>query len=362
MAGKSRKMFPGGNTSEGFYSYFNYILGDDANRIFILKGGPGTGKSSIMKKVAEKLLELEYDIEFFHCASDSESIDAIASPELKIAVLDGTAPHVTDPKFPGAIDEIINLGDFWNSEEIVKNKDEIKKVIVRNSKFYKRAYKYLKAARIIQEDIVWKNEEALNVGQLSVEIQSLVDEILGDIDFTEFIGKERHLFGSAYTPSGLVDYSGNLLQHIVDIYYIKGDFGTGRTKLLENVCKEAVKRGLDVEIFHTPLIPEQIETVILKDLNIALTTSTVAQANNKKVIDLDKYLDEDKLKDYKDDIKEDKRIYEQLIKIAISNLNKAKKNHDEIEKYYAPYMDFSKSQKVIDDIISKSLEFKNKEQ
>jgi hypothetical protein len=28
-----------------------------------------------------------------------------------------------DPKNPGAVDEIINLGDFWDEEGIRKNKD-----------------------------------------------------------------------------------------------------------------------------------------------------------------------------------------------------------------------------------------------
>ena len=61
MTTKIRRMFPGGNTSEGFYSYFDNILGRDANRLYILKGGPGTGKSTIMRKFAEKAILLYHD-------------------------------------------------------------------------------------------------------------------------------------------------------------------------------------------------------------------------------------------------------------------------------------------------------------
>lgn len=50
---KNRHMFLGNNTSKGFYSLFkNLITQEDANRIICLKGGPGTGKSSLMKKLA----------------------------------------------------------------------------------------------------------------------------------------------------------------------------------------------------------------------------------------------------------------------------------------------------------------------
>ena len=52
MTGKIRKMFPGGNTANGFYSFFDYIIPQDVNRIFCLKGGPGVGKSSFMKKIS----------------------------------------------------------------------------------------------------------------------------------------------------------------------------------------------------------------------------------------------------------------------------------------------------------------------
>jgi ABC-type lipoprotein export system ATPase subunit len=46
--GRVKMVFPGGNTCLGFYSFYNYIIGEEARRIFVLKGGPGTGKSTFM--------------------------------------------------------------------------------------------------------------------------------------------------------------------------------------------------------------------------------------------------------------------------------------------------------------------------
>ena len=54
---KARHMFPGGNTYKGFYSYYDYILPQEkANKIIILKGGPGVGKSTFMRHIAEDML------------------------------------------------------------------------------------------------------------------------------------------------------------------------------------------------------------------------------------------------------------------------------------------------------------------
>lgn len=95
--GKVRHMFPGGNTSKGFYSFYNYIISqEDAKRIFILKGGPGVGKSTFMKKTAAEMLERGYDVEYMHCSSDNSSLDGLVIPKTGVAMIDGTAPHVVD--------------------------------------------------------------------------------------------------------------------------------------------------------------------------------------------------------------------------------------------------------------------------
>lgn len=89
-----KKVFPGGNTANGFYSYYDQIIGTDATRIFVIKGGPGVGKSSFMKKIGYEMVDKGYDVEFHQCSSDNGSLDGVVIPALKIAFLDGTAPQV----------------------------------------------------------------------------------------------------------------------------------------------------------------------------------------------------------------------------------------------------------------------------
>ncbi|MFA5524956.1 MAG: nucleoside-triphosphatase [Tissierellales bacterium] len=352
MKGKERRMFPGGNTSKGFFSYFDYIINrKDANKFIILKGGPGTGKSSMMRKIGVYMQEKGYDVEYHHCASDRESIDSIMIPKLKIALVDGTAPHVTDPKYPGAVDMIINLGEYWDSKGLEKNREEIVKVIERNSKYYKSAYKYFGAARLIQEDTLWKMEETLDFGRLNLIANNLINEILKDSPVTEKIGKERHLFGSAYTPTGWADHTDTLLRDLKRTYYIKGEIGTGKTTLMKKVYQEATQRGFNVEVFHTPLIPEKIETIIINDLSVALSIMDAAEKNNFKTVELDKYINKEIYDNYKDSIKENKKIFENLISVAIEKLAGAKNNHDLMEAQYIPNMDYSQINRVIDRVI-----------
>ena len=52
-----RHIYPGGNTPKGFFSYYSYILGQrEANKIVCIKGGPGVGKSSFIRKIGMEWL------------------------------------------------------------------------------------------------------------------------------------------------------------------------------------------------------------------------------------------------------------------------------------------------------------------
>jgi len=46
LTGKPKKVFPGGNTAYGFYSFYDYIIEPDATRIFVKKLPAGTIKTT----------------------------------------------------------------------------------------------------------------------------------------------------------------------------------------------------------------------------------------------------------------------------------------------------------------------------
>ena len=73
MLKRQKHYFLGGNTSKGFYSLYRSILSqDEARRIICIKGGPGTGKSSLMKKVGNLFFEKGYNVEYHHCSSGQQ--------------------------------------------------------------------------------------------------------------------------------------------------------------------------------------------------------------------------------------------------------------------------------------------------
>lgn len=102
-----------------------------------------------MKKIAKAFADLGEDIDYLHCSADEDSLDGVVLRNRKVALIDGTSPHITDPVTPGAVDKIVNLGAFWNEDGIEANKDEIIDLNEECSEWYKIAYNYLNAAKSV---------------------------------------------------------------------------------------------------------------------------------------------------------------------------------------------------------------------
>ena len=94
------------NTGKKFVCKFDNILDHSKNEfLYIIKGGSGTGKSTLMKRVGRYFEELKEDVEYFYCSSDSNSLDGVRVKNRNIAIVDGTAPHIMETKMIGIKDK-----------------------------------------------------------------------------------------------------------------------------------------------------------------------------------------------------------------------------------------------------------------
>lgn len=82
-------------------------LTQDLNCRVLLKGRPGTGKSTLLKKLARAAKEAGFAVELYHCSLDPKSLDLVVVRELSWCVLDSTAPHEYFPERPG--DQVLDL-------------------------------------------------------------------------------------------------------------------------------------------------------------------------------------------------------------------------------------------------------------
>lgn len=113
--------FATANTCKGFISYYDYVI-NEAKRVYIIKGAPGCGKSTFMRKIGEELLMEGFEIDFIYSPLDINAVDGIFIHEIDIAVVNGSYPNLIDPKYPGAVERILNFGDYWDIDYLREKK------------------------------------------------------------------------------------------------------------------------------------------------------------------------------------------------------------------------------------------------
>ena len=105
-----KERFFGASTPSGAMDYIENLTAGVSKRLFffyLLKGRPGTGKSTLLRKLAAASAERGLDTEIYSCAFDSGSLDMLLWPELDRCLFDSTAPHLYEPSRPN--DEIIDM-------------------------------------------------------------------------------------------------------------------------------------------------------------------------------------------------------------------------------------------------------------
>lgn len=215
--GSKRCYFASANTSEGFVSFFNDVL-KEAQRIYIIKGGPGCGKSSFMRKIGEEMLK-DNNVDFVPCSADAESLDAIFIQDKNIAIVDGTAPHVIDARYPGAVERIINFGELWNVDYLINNKKDIIYYIDKISEDYETFYGILKDAKGIHDILEEEYLKGMDFERANKIAANLIQKTIKER--TNKKSKEIHRFAGAMTPQGQVSFYEELTSKIKNRYIVK---------------------------------------------------------------------------------------------------------------------------------------------
>ena len=187
--------------------------------------------------------------------------------------------------------------------------------------------------------------QALNVAQANKVYETLKNDIFKNSSIASVAGKTRHLFASAITPEGFIHYLPTLIGICSKRYIIEGGPGCGKSTLLSKLTESAVKRGIDVEVYHCSLNPDRIEHIIIPSMNVAVTTSHEPHeyiiSDNDTLVDMSQCLDETIVRRCSEIMEYDRRMMKRLLDRSVSTLRSAIITHDALEDIYTPNIDFS---------------------
>ena len=164
--------FFGGSTKSGYVNLIDELTQCIPKRYFI-KGRPGSGKSTFMKEVAKKAVELGFDADIYKCSFDPDSLDMVVVSGANFCVFDSTAPHEMFPTQIG--DRVL---DFYKESGLIgvdeKYKSELKQISAEYKLRINEGNEHLRLASLLEDELEGKMEK-LSYPKIPVEM--IISEI-----------------------------------------------------------------------------------------------------------------------------------------------------------------------------------------
>ncbi len=346
--GQVTRYFAGGNTAEGFVSFFPFVLPEqDRRRMYFIKGGPGVGKSSFMKVIGKEMEQDGYDVEYFYCSGDPECLDAVAIPKLGVGIMDATAPHSYDPVIPGARDTLISLGDYLDERAMSPYLSEIERIGKRISTHYQDSYHYLKAAAELKS----MTHNTVKHATIYMEkclageyARRLSEQYVSECTKSASrIGTLRQLFGEAYTHMGYLSHV-DVLPREQTILLLEPN-EQRLDILLQALAEQTISQGIDIISLHHPLSPLLLSHLYLPEQKVLFTGDLSLEEGAETC---GSYHAEGSICGQA--VHEEN--YDDLIRHAVDQLKGAKKAHDELETYYVRNMDFDRVEEKLNHVLT----------
>lgn len=174
----SRRFF-GTNTPEGTVNSVPELL-RRVSRADFIKGRAGSGKSTLMRRIANVAAEKGLDLEIYHCSFDPGSIDMVLIPELDYCIFDATPPHEFFPEQGTPGHRTIDTYQLFISTGTDERYErEIADATKRYKTYMKEGLAYLQQAgeQIGAYEAFWQRE----LEQKSTKINQAAEAITGSL-------------------------------------------------------------------------------------------------------------------------------------------------------------------------------------
>lgn len=294
--------FLGANSKDGFFSLYREFPPDPSAFLHVIKGGPGTGKSSLLKRIAREAEARGHTVQKILCSGDPDSLDGVYLPSLGLAWVDGTAPHVVEPGLFGATGDYLNLTRFFVSPFSPEEKAQLKTLQHAYQQKYREAYAYLHACAALGGDrtAACPNDELFRAMEALPQLDTpgqISRRFLSAISCKGWLRLEEEWNGFARisaTPEGMRD-----------------------------AAETARRKGWCSILCPSPLNPQQPECLLLPEQRLVFTALAAPKPDSIP-----------------------------LLEKALATLREAKALHDELESFYRPHMDFAALSQYTEQLIA----------
>lgn len=248
---------------------------------------------------------------------------------------------MVEPKYPGAVERYVNMGDCYNKQALWPLREAIMVCMAGYKGCYQRAYRCLDAASEIMED----QRAMLLTDELSQKLAKRAHGILSrEVPRRKSMepGHVKQRFLGAVTHKGPLCLYDTALAQCDRIYELTDSCGLAH-ELLIHVLAGAAARGYDVVACPDPMAPDRLAHLLIPPLGLAFLTAPAAlllpEAPYRR-LRLDTAADSEVLRQSRPRLRFAKKVSAALVEEAVSSLALAKEMHDDLEAIYNPHVDF----------------------
>lgn len=258
--GKLKRMIVGGNTADGYISFAAENL-RDCERVFMLMGAVGCGKSSLILRVAQSMQERGLDVELWQATGVLANAEVVVIPELAAAVVDAGFMEHIHPESLGVVEEVYNFAEYWDEDLIRRNHREIKRLqaLVKENMLSEAGL-----LTVLSENQP-RRYAAAGIRLSEEELEEIAAGLAAEI-FNKSRVRVRHFLASVWGADGVVSFVQEVSEDCERRFLLCGEVDF----LLERLLQAAVERGLSADLYYDPLNTSRLQAVILPQLSIAV--------------------------------------------------------------------------------------------
>lgn len=335
----STDFFLGATTGDGFLGYFDQLSPGERLHLYLLKAGPGCGKSTFMRKLAQRTQE---PLQYIHCSSDPGSLDGVIFSQREAAILDATPPHTLEPKAPGAAETVVSLYDTMNTDKLRPMEPTIQETLAHYKVLRQHAARYVSSAAGLLMDSRRSAACCTDFDKLRRYVAGLANRLLPKNDAQ---GREQIRLLSGVTPDGMIFYKDTVPALADKIYVFQDPYGASARLAMELLRTAALTQGWQVITCRCAMHPEEkIDHLILPELRLAFLTSNPWHAckyPGQKNIHYTRFTDMMHLRHSRSRLRFNQKAVDELLAQGIEQMARGRACHNALEACYIPAVDFS---------------------
>ncbi len=326
-----RKYFAASNSAAGFRNYFGDIFSRArCDRLYTVRGGPGTGKSRFLREVAACAKKHGEDVTYYYCSSDPESLDGVYLAHSRTGLIDATAPHTWEPTLAGAFEQTVDLGAFWDPKGLLAQYDRIRSLTDRKSGTYATVYRLLRAMGEIDAAVAPVRISALKREKLEKKAARVAAGLSGAAGDTEValcagIGMKGAVRFDTYEKAGKT------------VCRVSDEFSLGHF-YLEALMREGKRRSAAMRVSYDPIFSDRIDALEwIGDGRVFVLESDRDRCD----VHMLRFVDDTRLRDIRPRLRGAIRQKKELEEWILREFSAAKESHFALEEIYGCAMDFS---------------------